>query len=1122
MRKAVSTILLIILIIPIFTFRVGIVRARTITVPDDYPTIQAAVNAASPGDSIIVRSGTYTENVKVNKDHLTMESESGANSTIVQAPNFNGDVFEVTANNVNIIGFMIRGAVTAPYSGINVKSSWTNITNNIISNNYWGIDVYSSQHNSIAGNIVSNNGNGIFISYSDFNDIINNKVFYNNASGIWLSASPNNKVENNAATNNTLEGILLQASDYNAVVGNVVSNSSQDGIRLENSTNNSIINNTATNQRVDGILLVDLSNNNTIGGNNISGSGDFGIDLTESSFNEITQNSLSNNKFNVYLMGASNNTIVDNSVTRGNWGIWVRGLTYQNTGIVVGSGDNRIYHNSFVNDVDVYPESAKQLGNAWDNGYPSGGNFWSDYQGKDLKSGSNQDQPGSDGIGDTPYIIDANNRDRYPLINKPLTLGFSVKASPTLLTIQQGNSDVSTLTIASINSFSWPVQLTLTGAPSGVTATLNPEKVTPPADSSTASNLTLSVSTTATLGNFTLTVTGTNGTITHSVDINLEITPLSSECTFAIITDLHVGRGYPEYHGEEYYLTERLRNTVKWIKDYADYYNIKFVVVLGDISDSGELLELEKAKVILDALNDVGVPYVPVIGNHDVWTYTDSQEWQDLKYFETVFKPQFERLANDQSFSLRKQPNPDPQDLQNYAFSYDRMQFCILDCNSRDSLTGHGDAPSAVLYAATKKWLTDCLNEGKQTIILSHHPFLQSLLYAFSPGTYFHETGAYVPGDFDEIKDIIESHKVNALANFAGHIHGYYDPNEGFIPIKNPVYMDADIDYSDSGLDLPIGVSSGTPCGIPVVTTEALMVASNEPVPKDVKGVVRIVRIEGEEVNYSTVDGEFQALNPYLKAKTELVDKRKVDFEAYAFTTRFTSDRPLRFILDYGDNSTLEEIDSYETKLVEFNHTYDLGAETTKTYEAKLSVLGYTSDGMEYITQKVTLTNAAPLCFIFTAVLGTQAVQDLKYMRLFRDNVLMLTPVGHAFVDVYYMASPPIAEVLSHNEFLRIATRTFFVMPALYFSEAIFSPFSPLLLLALVPTTLLLHKKRKITIFLSVLEQGMLISGSIVSLVFILGILANTWPVCAVVAAILLPTVLPLACVPFARKLFGK
>ena len=101
---------------------------------------------------------------------------------------------------------------------------------------------------------------------------------------------------------------------------------------------------------------------------------------------------------------------------------------------------------------------------------------------------------------------------------------FSITASPTFLTIQQGNSGTLTITVISINGFDQPVQLTVSGTPLGVTATLNPQQVTPPADGSITSTLTVTVGTTATLGSYTLTVTGTSGPLTHSADISLEIT----------------------------------------------------------------------------------------------------------------------------------------------------------------------------------------------------------------------------------------------------------------------------------------------------------------------------------------------------------------------------------------------------------------------------------------------------------------------------------------------------------------------------------------------------------------------------------------------------------------------
>ena len=79
------------------------------------------------------------------------------------------------------------------------------------------------------------------------------------------------------------------------------------------------------------------------------------------------------------------------------------------------SPNNSIYHNNFINNGNQ-ADAAEYSVNIWDNGYPLGGNYWSDYTGIDEKSGPDQDQIGSDGIGDTPYIIDADNRDRYPLM----------------------------------------------------------------------------------------------------------------------------------------------------------------------------------------------------------------------------------------------------------------------------------------------------------------------------------------------------------------------------------------------------------------------------------------------------------------------------------------------------------------------------------------------------------------------------------------------------------------------------------------------------------------------------------------------------------------------------------
>ena len=97
---------------------VGCASAATHYV-DPGESIQAAVDAADPGDTIIVRDGIYTENINVYK-RLIIFSENGSASTIVQAAIPDDHVFEITANHVNLSGFAVENATqgtTPPYSG---------------------------------------------------------------------------------------------------------------------------------------------------------------------------------------------------------------------------------------------------------------------------------------------------------------------------------------------------------------------------------------------------------------------------------------------------------------------------------------------------------------------------------------------------------------------------------------------------------------------------------------------------------------------------------------------------------------------------------------------------------------------------------------------------------------------------------------------------------------------------------------------------------------------------------------------------------------------------------------------------------------------------------------------
>jgi kumamolisin len=109
-------------------------------------------------------------------------------------------------------------------------------------------------------------------------------------------------------------------------------------------------------------------------------------------------------------------------------------------------------------------------------------------------------------------------------VNSTATPNFTISASPTSLSVAQGSSGSSTITIASQNSFNSATTLSVSGLPTGVTATFSTNPVTPPANGGATSTLTLTASSTATVGTATVTVTGTSGSLTHSTTITLTIT----------------------------------------------------------------------------------------------------------------------------------------------------------------------------------------------------------------------------------------------------------------------------------------------------------------------------------------------------------------------------------------------------------------------------------------------------------------------------------------------------------------------------------------------------------------------------------------------------------------------
>lgn len=263
----------------------------------------------------------------------------------------------------------------------------------------YGIYLSNKNNITIKDCIIRSFCNGIRIYYSSRNTISNNDISNNWVNGVYLRYSISNTITNNNILNSPYCGIVLDhSSNSNTISDNIISTSTS-GIRFYAYCNNNIIlNNTVSNNyKYGGILITAHSDNNTISNNTISNNNKYGIHFFMSNNNAI-----------------SNNTISDNEYC----GI---DLYFSNS--------NRIYHNNFVNNFrQVLVESG--YGNLFDNGYPAdfdpsihGGNYWSDYTGADLYRGPNQDQLGSDEIGDTPYTF-TGGEDRYPFMEEDGWVGL--------------------------------------------------------------------------------------------------------------------------------------------------------------------------------------------------------------------------------------------------------------------------------------------------------------------------------------------------------------------------------------------------------------------------------------------------------------------------------------------------------------------------------------------------------------------------------------------------------------------------------------------------------------------------------------------------------------------------
>lgn len=151
--------------------------------------------------------------------------------------------------------------------------------------------------------------------------------------------------------------------------------------------------------------------------------------------------------------------------------------------------------------------------------YPLGLSSAYDSDFHDIVSGNDKVFPTTTGYDLPTGWGSPNGAGLINFLTGPVGPGFTLSASPSSVSVTQGSSGTSTITVTDVGGFSGSVTLVATGLPSGVTAGFSPNPAT------STSTLTLTASGTATTGTVTVTITGTSGSLTGTTTVSLTVNP---------------------------------------------------------------------------------------------------------------------------------------------------------------------------------------------------------------------------------------------------------------------------------------------------------------------------------------------------------------------------------------------------------------------------------------------------------------------------------------------------------------------------------------------------------------------------------------------------------------------
>jgi nitrous oxidase accessory protein NosD len=376
-RKTSALLLVLLFIMPLVLLPSPTVKAqsKTVIVPDNYPTVTSAIGNATDGDTIIIKSGVYEENAITTNKSLYLTGE-GYQSTIINLKSSSHEIvidvlghtatFYDPALTVNASNFSISG-LTIKSNGGDVSINGNNAQ--ITSNNVEARLGITGSNLYITENYFSTGG--ISANYSAVSDnLITNEMGFGGEYSIFTS----NNITNQAPSIQTNNCLITKNNIYNAP-----------------------------------FAIFPLYGNGNIFSDNFIDHLSFGLWVSGSN-NTIMKNKITH--CGVALQPNANNTYYGNDIENNLWGVDTVGSLMNPDGKAHTFFNNNLQDNKYQ--VNTLSTSRQDY---FDNG--ERGNYWSDYHGTDSNN---------DGIGDTPYIIDSNRLDRYPLISK-----VNISAIPDLL-----------------------------------------------------------------------------------------------------------------------------------------------------------------------------------------------------------------------------------------------------------------------------------------------------------------------------------------------------------------------------------------------------------------------------------------------------------------------------------------------------------------------------------------------------------------------------------------------------------------------------------------------------------------------------------------------------------------